>query len=215
MLRRFLLLAFAATALPAAVNAQAFNVSARAGTLGLGGEVGVTVLSNLGVRGGVGVIPIDYEGTYSELDYSVTPTSPLMNLGVDFYTGFGTLRVGGGVLVLSNPTEMSGEYVGTFEVGDETFVGDARIDGELDHGSAAPYVIFGTGRATGSGMGIFLDIGAAFLSEPELTLTASGTATQDPRFQEALEEERQAAEQDANDFLRILPIFSFGFRFGF
>lgn len=214
MLRRLVVTAVLTVLLPAAATAQSINVSARAGTLGVGGELGLNLTSKLALRAGAGIIPIDLEATYSDLEYSVKPASPLLNAGFDFYPGLGGLRIGGGVLLVSKPTELEGTYTGTYQIGESTYTGTTQLFGEMDHGSAAPYVVIGTGHATGRGMGFFLDLGLGFLKEPALTLTASGDATQHPDFEENLERERAAAEQAAKDYLRVLPIFSIGFRFG-
>ncbi|CAN5770646.1 hypothetical protein BH23GEM10_BH23GEM10_18220 [soil metagenome] len=215
MTRTLMLAAAAVAALPALLHAQSPGIAMRAGTLGIGVEAGIGVISRFGVRAGYSVMPIRYETSYSGHQYTVQPTSPLKNIGIDYYPGIGDLRIGAGMLFISGPTELEGRFAGAFEIGGEPFIGDARVRGEFDHGSSAPYVIMGFGHPTGGGMNLFLDLGLGYLGKPDLSLTASGTATQDPRFQGALERERQQAERDANEYFQLLPIFSFGFRYGF
>jgi hypothetical protein len=93
-------------ALPMSASAQTIGVgiAARAGSLGFGGEVAVGVSRYLGVRAGIGVMPLSYTGDVEDVNYRVESTSPMKNIGVDFYPGFFDLRLGGGLLFISNPT---------------------------------------------------------------------------------------------------------------
>lgn len=215
MTRILVLAAAAIVVLPTLLHAQSPGIAVRAGTLGVGVETGIRVGGRFGVRGGYSIMPIRYETLYSGNEYTVQPTSPLRNIGIDYYPGIGDLRIGGGMLFISEPTELEGNFSGTFQIGGEPFVGDTEIRGEFDHGVWAPYAIMGFGHPTGGGMNLFLDLGLGYLGKPDLSLTASGTATQDPRFADALERERRQAEADANEYFQLLPIFSFGFRYGF
>jgi hypothetical protein len=216
MMRKLLAVALTAGLLPAAASAQGIGVGARAGTLGVGGEVAVGLTSKFAIRGGFGVLPVEFSRTYSDVEYTVEPTSPLANIGVDFYPLGTSLRIGAGMLFLSQPTKLGGEFTGTVEIGDQTYTGDdvGTLSGELDHGSSAPYAIIGFGSHTGRGIGIFLDLGAAFMTDPALRLEASGPIADDPQFEQNLERERAAAEEGAKDFLKILPIASIGIRIG-
>ena len=213
MLRTILLSVTLAISLAVPVDAQ-FNVSPRAGTIGVGGEVGLTLGGSIGVRAGYGVVPVSYETQYGGLIYKVSPSSPVMNVGINYFPGLGRLRFGGGLIFVTRPSEIETEQAGTFEIGGQTYVGDARITGNFDHGSMAPYVIIGFGTPSGSGLGPFLDVGAAAFGRPDLTLSATGTATLQPGFGQSLAREAREAEQDGSAYLRILPIFSLGFRFG-
>jgi hypothetical protein len=216
MMRKALLVAAAAVVLPHALAAQTIGVGVRASTFGVGGEVSLRLMNNIGIRGGFGVFPSDYTGDIDDVQYTVEPTSPLMNVGVDFYPGRGGLRVGGGLLLISKETSLTGEYTGTVDIGGRTYTGSevGSLTGLLDHGTSAPYVNIGFGRTTARGIGLFLDLGAAFMSEPGLTLTASGPAAGRPEFQADLERERQKAQEDARKYLKVLPLVSIGLKFG-
>jgi hypothetical protein len=215
MMRMALVVAVTVVTLPGAAFAQSFGIGVRGGTFGFGGEVSIRLMDNLGVRGGVGVLPFEYSGDFGDVRYSVKPTSPLMNAGVDFFPGFGSLRVGAGLLFVTNTTDLTGEYTGTVDIGGRTYRGDevGTLTGALDHGSMAPYLNLGFG-GRGRGVGLFLDLGAAFMPDPTLTLEASGPAANNPQFRQDLEEERRNAEEDARKYLRIFPVISLGLRFG-
>jgi hypothetical protein len=216
MLRRTLILAAAVAMLPLPAPAQTVGIGMRAGTFGLGGELSVRLTDNLAVRGGVGVLPVEWTGDLGDISYTVKPTSPLGNVGIDFFPGGAGLRLGAGLLFISETTDLTGEYSGTVRIGDRTYTGAevGSLTGLLDHGSMAPYVNIGFGRGAARGLGLFLDLGAAFMAEPSLTLRATGPATQSAEFQQNLEKERQKAEEDARRYLRIFPMVSIGLRFG-
>jgi hypothetical protein len=215
-MRNALLAGILALALPIGAHAQTLGIGARVGTLGLGGEVSFRLTDHLGVRGGMGVIPVEYEGEWDDLGYTITPTSPLTNIGVDVYPMGGGFRIGGGLLFFTEETTVFGQHVGQVEIGGNVYQGSdlGTLTGSLDHGAMAPYAIVGFGRTTARGIGLFLDLGAAFLAEPSLTVTASGPIASNAQFQADLEEHRQQAEEDAAAYLRLLPIISLGLRFG-
>jgi hypothetical protein len=217
MLRR-IMMTCTLIALPMSASAQTIGVgiAARAGSLGFGGEVAVGVSRYLGVRAGIGVMPLSYTGDVEDVNYRVESTSPMKNIGVDFYPGFFDLRLGGGLLFISNPTTFDARYSGTIDINGQTYT-DAEVGalrGELDHGSAAPYAIIGLGRQTNKGIGIFLDVGAAFLEEQRMSYTSTGALSSDPTFQANLAAEASEIEDEVNKYVKVFPILSAGIRFG-
>lgn len=219
MLRKVLVAASAVTMLlPTAVSGQSIGigVAARAGSLGFGGEVAVNVTRFFGVRGGIGVMPLSYNGEMEDVHYHVESTSPLSNVGVDFYPGFFDVRLGGGLLFIQNPTTFDARYSGQVEIGGTMYSDEevGALTGDLDHGSAAPYVVLGLGRQTNRGIGIFLDLGAAFLEEQRMSYSTTGTLSGDPNFEAALEAEAQEIEDEVNRYVKVYPILSAGIRYG-
>lgn len=219
MLRKVLVAASAAAMLlPTVVSAQSIGVgvAARAGTLGFGGEVAVNVTRFFGVRGGIGIMPFSYNGEMEDVHYHVESTSPLTNVGVDFYPGFFDVRLGGGLMFLQNPTTFDARYSGTITINGTQYT-DAEVGalrGDMDHGSSAPYVVLGLGRQTNKGLGIFLDLGAAFLEEQRMSYTTTGTLSGDPDFEAALEAEARAIEDEVNRYVKVYPILSAGIKYG-
>jgi hypothetical protein len=218
MLRNALIAATVAALLPTGVSAQSIGVgvAARAGSLGFGGEVAVNVTRHIGVRGGIGVLPLSYTGEVENIRYHIDSASPISNVGIDFYPGFFDLRVGGGLMFISNPTTFDARYSGTITINGAPY-SDAEVgelSGDLNHGSAAPYVILGLGRQTNRGIGIFLDLGAAFLDEQRFSYTATGAATDDPEFNDNLDAEARRIEDRVNRYVKLYPILSAGIRYG-
>jgi hypothetical protein len=215
-MRKALIVILAALALPAGASAQSLGLGVRAGTFGVGAELSYQLTDRIAVRGGYGVVPVEYSGDFGDITYTIEPTSPLPNIGIDLYPGRGGFRVGGGVLFVQDYTTLTAEYTGTVDVGGRTYSGSeaGTLIGLLDHGGIAPYATLGFGRTTARGIGLFVDLGAAFMEEPSVTLTASGPAANHPQFREDLERERQNLEEDARDYLRIWPIASIGLKIG-
>lgn len=219
MLRRILIAAYVVIMLPTGVSAQSVGVgvAARAGSLGFGGEVAVNVSRYVGVRGGIGALPLSYTGDVEDINYRVESASPISNVGVDFYPGFHDVRVGAGMLFINNPTTFDARYSGTININGRTYTDKevGELMGDLDHGSSAPYVVLGLGRQTNRGIGIFLDLGAAFLDEQRFSYTATGVAADDPTFNENLEAEARRIEDRVNKYVKVYPILSAGIKYGF
>ena len=218
MLRK-ILIAAALFVLPMSVSAQSIGVgiAARAGSLGLGGEAAVNVTRFLGVRAGIGALPLSYKGDVDEINYHIQSTSPMKNIGVDFYPGFFDVRVGGGLLFISKPTTFDARYSGTVMINGQPYTDEEVGDlvGRVDHGGAAPYAIIGLGRQTNKGIGIFFDLGAAFLEEQRFRYTVTGALQDDPTFQQELAAEAQKIEDEVNRYVKVYPILSAGIKFGF
>jgi hypothetical protein len=203
---------------PASASAQTIGVgvAGRAGSLGFGGELAVNFTRYFGVRGGIGVMPLSYAGDVEDVRYHIDSASPISNIGVDFYPGFFDVRLGGGMMFIRNPTTFDARYSGQITIGDNTYT-DAEggaLTGNLDHGSSAPYVVLGLGRQTNRGLGIFLDLGAAFLDEQRMSYTTTGTLSGDPTFEAELQAEAQAIEDEVNRYVKVYPILSAGIRYG-
>src|SRR5688572_17046328 len=91
------LAALMACALPAIASAQ-ISVGARAGTLGLGGEVSFGATRMVAIRGGIGAIPYDYKNSFEGVDYTVMAPERIWSIGVDVYPFGGGLRLSAGLL---------------------------------------------------------------------------------------------------------------------
>ncbi|MDP9139409.1 MAG: hypothetical protein M3O62_01280, partial [Pseudomonadota bacterium] len=122
-----------------------------------------------------------------------------------------------------------------YEVGGREYTATGRIDGDVDFGSAAPYLGLGWGGTTsGNGFGLSFDAGVMFADAPSVLLTAQGRAcdstltacdpsgpsgfdveSNDPRaqaFRGELDNERQEVEQDIEG-LRYWPVVSLGLHY--
>ena len=221
-MRRFAFVAAAALALAAqAAPASAqLGIGARIGTLGLGADVTYGLTNRVALRGGIGVIPIEPEGDFTDVTYKIEPPSPLSTLGVDFYVTSG-LRLIGGVLFGTKETTITGVFTGSATVGDQTYDADDVGDlvGVVESSSAAPFVGIGLGQGLVPGLNLTFDFGVAFLKEPTLALSASGplATRQDAvgnEFRASLERERVDIEEELQKYLKYYPIVNIAVRFG-
>jgi hypothetical protein len=205
----------AGAVLPTALQAQV-GVVARGGTLGLGGELSFDINKFVGLRGGIGAIPVKPSGTFGDVDFQINPPSSLTNAGIDLYPTGGAFRLSGGFL-LSHDFNMEGQYTGTqtVTINGTQYTGTqtGTVRGAFDYSSAAPYATFGfAGR--GKGFGLSLDIGAAMLGSPTLKLTADGPIAQNATFQQNLTAEQVKDQKKADKYMKILPLVSLGIRIG-
>ena len=201
--------------LPAPALGQGVGVGARVGTLGLGGEAAVGVTERIVVRGGLGFTPFEPDATFDEIDVTLTlPT--WYNAGVDLYLN-GAMRIGGGMLFKADDPELLGEFNQPQDIGGTTYTPQelGTLTGVIDSSDSVPYVLLGFGKHTAPGFGLFLDLGVAFLGEPDVRLDASGgTVSDDPSTQSALDQEAEDFEADMRTYLRFWPILSMGLRIG-
>ena len=204
-------LAFAA---PAAVQAQGFSVALKAGSTGVGGDLGIALTSRLGLRAGVGVLPFSFESDFDGDPFSITPPQ-LFGIGAVDLTLIGPLRLTAGLLYRSDDIVFDAEFSGGREIGDEFYEEGGRLDGAVTSSTVAPFVGIGLGRAIGRGVGIFTEFGVAFTGDPGVEVTASGPITSEPGFNTELERERASIEQDIRDVYRYWPMLNIGLRIGF
>lgn len=216
VIRALALSILVASLAPSAALAQGLGLGGRVGTLGLGGEVAVGLTDRIVVRGGLGFVPYDPPLTFGDLDVELSlPT--VYNVGIDLYLN-GAFRIGGGVLFRSEDPEVTGTFQGPQEIGGTTFTPQelGTLTGVFDANDRAPYILIGFGRHTAEGAGLFIDLGVAFVGEPDVRLSASGGMLSDDTdpLRSALDGEAAEFEADMREYLKLWPILSIGFRLG-
>lgn len=205
--------------LPAIASAEGINLSGRASTLGLGGEIGYAINDYVNVRVGFNNYSYDYDTTEDDIDYEFDLELDSRALLVDFHPFAGTFRITGGIL--DNANELNGRAVpnGSYEIGDETYTPEevGTLYSNVKLGEDNPlYVGLGWSKALGtSGFGIGFDVGMVMMGSPTLTLTPEGgTLAADPAFQDDIEAEEQAAQEDLDDFENY-PVIALGITYQF
>ncbi|HSH75141.1 MAG TPA: hypothetical protein VLA09_05640 [Longimicrobiales bacterium] len=217
MQRRLWALSIAAFALaPGSSVAQGIGIGARLGTLGLGGEAAVDLTDRLALRAGLGLSPIEPSATFDDLHVALTlPT--WYNVGLDVYLN-GAVRLGAGILFKSEDPELTGEFNAPQDVGGVTFTPEelGTLTGVIDSSDRVPYLLVGFGKHTAPGVGLFLDLGVAFLGDPEVRLGARGGTISDQQepLRTALDQEEDDFESDMHTYLEFWPIVSLGLRIG-
>jgi hypothetical protein len=225
MIRRALVLAaLLALSLASIGSAQGFALAARAGTIGLGAEGAYGVGDWLTLRGGLGLASLEIDSSnLIEVDDDVTLTLTLpktwCNVGADLNLG-DRFRIGGGILFKNDEPTLVGSLsaTGTVEIGGMEYSGTevSSVTAILDSNDQAAYAIIGFGSPRGRGIGLFLDVGVAFLGDPEVTLSATGdeAIVGSNEFQSQLRAEEQRIRERAYWYLKTWPILNLGVRIG-
>ena len=79
-------------ALPAAASAQV-GVGVRAGTTGLGGDLGIALSPNLVLRGGLGIQPVNPNMTLSDIKFEVNLPSSFAQVGLELFPSGAGFRI--------------------------------------------------------------------------------------------------------------------------
>lgn len=205
--------AFVICSLPASTAAQVgIGVAGHVGTMGLGVDVAIQAAPNVGVRVGGNVIPVDLDGTFSDVDFTMELQSPQYTAMLDLYP-IGCFRLSGGLRYSNSNIILSGDVSESVDIGGTSYSLDSLI-GTIVTPDLSPYVGIGLGNPAASRFGFFLDLGVAYQGEPELDLDAFGNATTIPGFDEDLEDERLDIEDALGTYFKFYPVISLGISIG-
>ncbi|HEY0975427.1 MAG TPA: hypothetical protein VGE57_13115 [Solimonas sp.] len=235
-----------ATAVSASEDARATtDDTGSAGGLGLRvGTAGLAVDYTYGLNRYVDLRAGYHFGAYSAdveedgIDYDGKLKINAAALMVDVKPFAGGFRITGGLYTASPELTLKASGRNDYDVGSSTYTGDLRLDGDVDLGSAAPYLGIGWGGTTnGHGFGASVDLGVMFTASPDVTLDVTGRACDatlvacdpngptgfnvddpnDPRaqqFQADKDEEIRNLEEDAKDF-KLWPVLMVGLHYRF
>jgi hypothetical protein len=183
--------------------------------MGLGADIAVALNPRISLRGGANFIPYQPTITSGDIDYEAGIPSPQFIGAVDLFLASG-FRLSGGIRIKSGELELTGELSEPVEIGDETYdpADVGTLTGTVITKDASPYLGIGWGNVAMSRLGFFVDLGVALHGSPGVELTASGPIAGDPSFEDDLDREAQALEEDLEAF-KVYPILSLGVSFGF
>ncbi len=193
-------------------------VAAKAGTLGIGGDLITNLIPQVNLRGGVQWLGFDFDAQFDEVDYNVDVDllHPLVML--DWHPFNGSFRVSGGVLFRSGDIQLEASSGTSLEIDGVTYpaVEVGVLRGDVDSRPVAPYIGIGWGNALGKTgrCGIITDFGVAFMGSPDVDLCATGPIASDPTFRAQLAEEEKDI-QDELDVFRIYPVLSISLYYRF
>lgn len=220
-MRSACLAAFLATLL-AMDGASAAGVGVRAGTTGIGGDVGFELVPTLAAR--VGYSWLNFNTSVDSTDTSYDAKSKLSNgnLFLDWAPLGPLFRVTGGIIFNDNKVDVTAQATnGTFTLGGTTYsaVDVGSLTGTVKSGnSAAPYLGIGYGRVSGAGINFYADLGVMFQGTPKASLTA----TCGPATPAALCSQIQASTaleavdlQDSIKNFKYYPVANIGITIGF
>lgn len=211
-----------ATAIQAA--AQTVSVGSRAGSIGIGPDVSVSWDDRFILRGGASLLPLAVDLTpvfrlADNLSARVAFPNAFYTFGAAMEQGI--FRVGAGLLYKHDDPRL------VIELGDGASVkiGNGRytvlqiteLTATLRSDPWAPYLLVGLGEHNARGLDIFVDVGVAFLNDPELVLAARGESAllRSRLFRDNLSAEQFTVRRDLGNLVDYWPIVSFGVRYGF
>lgn len=217
LLRKRLLVA--AGALLLAANASANDnlwFGAKAGSLGLGIEATWRPIPWFDLRAGHNRFDYDDDGVTSGIAYDATLGLETTYATANLLFPVSPMRLTVGAFDNGNELVMQSQEQQTYIVGGVEFtpdeVGQLRTTASFD--SPSPYLGIGFDFEIVGRLGLTLDLGVLWQDQPIVTLTADGTAADNPTFMDALENERQELVEETEDF-KAWPVLSLGLNFNF
>jgi hypothetical protein len=199
----------------AAFSAQAAGVGVRAGSTGVGGDIGFNVAPTLDAR--VGYSYLRYKTHYnSDINYDAKLQLSNLNGLLDWSPFPGGFRVSGGLIANQNKVDLHSTG-GSFTVNGNSYA-SGDVNGTVKSGrSLAPYLGIGYGNVARAGVNFYFDLGIMFMGSPKASLSASCgslNATQCAQLRSDLDEERAKIENDLKKY-KYFPVANIGITIGF
>lgn len=152
---------------------EALGVAAKAGTLGLGGEISVPVLPNTRLRGGFNYLSYSFDSTISDITYDFEPEYNSVSLLLDVHPFGGTFFLSGGVYLNNNNVGVTGSLDRGKIPSDlakyASLADMVSINGDVEFNPIAPYAGIGwRSNNFASGWGFAIDLGVLFQGPPDV-----------------------------------------------
>lgn len=207
--------------LVAGQSIQAAGVGVRAGTTGVGGDIGIEIMPTLSARVGYSWLSFNTSVDSDDVEYDAKPRLSNGNLFLD-WSPLGPFRITGGIVFNDNKIDVTGVPTGgTFTLNGVVYPASAigSLTGTVKSGqSAAPYLGIGYGNVAGAGVNFYFDLGVMFQGSPKASLTAtcgaSLTAGQCAQLQANAAAEAIDLQNSINNF-KYYPVANIGVTIGF
>jgi len=211
-----------AMSIVAAGSAGAAGVGVRAGTTGVGGDIGWGIAPTLSARVGYSWLN-NYSVDVSTTDVTYNGKLNLSNLsGLLDWSPLGPFRITAGIVGANNKLDVTGVPTnGTFTINGATYQASdvGNLSGTVKPANrVAPYLGFGYGNVAGAGVNFYFDIGVMFQGSPKSTLTANCGPTLNAGQCTQLQTNVAAEQQMLDDKLskyKYYPVASIGISIGF
>jgi hypothetical protein len=208
----FVAVAMAATAF----SAQAAGVGVKAGTTGIGADVGMNLAPTLDAR--IGYSYFSWKTHYkSDVNYDAKLRLSNLNALLDFSPFPGAFRFSGGLIANGNKADLNSTG-NTFQVNGTTYnSNNVSLNGTVKSGrSIAPYFGIGYGNVARAGVNFYFDLGIMFMGSPKVSLSSSCnlSAAQCAQLRNDLNAEQGRIEDDLKKY-RYFPVANIGLTIGF
>jgi hypothetical protein len=202
--------AIVAAALAATAGvAQAGGVGVRAGTTGVGVDLGGDVIPTLGWRLGVSGMNVNTHVDTNDVRYDAKAKVLTGSLLLD-WSPLGPFRISGGFMPNRNKIDLTGQ-----PGSGSSLPAGSSLTGEVKpERSFAPYLGIGYGNVWTRGVNFYFDLGVMFQGSPQVSLSCQSANPADcAAAQPRLEEERQRV-QDKVDRYKYYPVANIGLTIG-
>jgi hypothetical protein len=201
--------------------AQAAGIGVRAGTTGLGADIGFGLIPTLAAR--VGYSGLSYSTTIDETDIDYDSKLRLSNLHLLLdWSPLGPFRLTGGFVVNDNKVDVTGRPTGgTYTINGVSYPATAvgSLSGSIKSGNRmAPYLGIGYGNVSGFGVNFYFDLGVMLQGSPTANLGVTcGTAlsaTQCSQLRTDVAAEQARLQNEIKNF-KVYPVANIGVTIGF
>ncbi len=224
-----LLVALLAMVGPATSFAANSSFGGTAGSAGIGIEFTTRLHQKLRLRALLSGLTIPVDGAQDDIDYEIDVSTFYAGVLLDFHPAANAFRLSAGLALVEPELDLQSVAMqDNYQIGNSSFSGTIAISGTANFNPMAPWISIGwSTNQNGSGFYWSGDLGFAFIGEPKLSVSATGTAidnnnpaagefdvTNSADFLDELERERRALEDDFSSF-QIAPIFNIGIGYRF
>lgn len=202
-----------ALAIAATGSAGAAGIGVRAGTNGLGADLGFSVAPTLSARFGYSWLDnYSVDVSTTDVNYSGTLKFSSVSALLD-WSLLGPFRITGGIMSGNNRVDVTGVPTS----GAASSVG--TLSGTIKPGKrTAPYLGIGYGNVAGAGVNFYIDIGVIFQGSPKSSLSATCAPTATPAqcvsLQSSVAAEQAALNEKISKY-KYYPVASVGITIGF
>jgi hypothetical protein len=197
-----------AGAFAACGSLHAAGIGVRAGTTGIGADVGFNVAPAIDARVGYSALKWSHDVDTSNASYKGDAKLSNLNALVDFHPLGPVFRLTGGIILNDNKYEANGR----------PNFGPGSINAKVEAGHrAAPYLGVGWGNVAGAGVNFYADLGVMFMGSPKATLNADCTGLSAPQcsFLQGQAASEQGALEDKLHRFKVFPVLNIGVTIGF
>ncbi len=150
-----------------------FGFAAKAGTLGLGGEIRSGVFADLYVRAGYNTLLFDVDSSSSYVDYNMEAEFQNIAMLMDWHPFSGVFRVTFGLFVNNNEFAVTGtpraENFPAEYAAFSPYAENIKVKGTVVFERLSPYLGFGwASNANEPGWGVAFDMGILFQGSPQM-----------------------------------------------
>lgn len=195
----------------AAAFGQGMGITAKVGTLGVGGDLTMPLGGGLNLRGGYNWFSYDDTVSLNEADVDGKLDMNTIPLLLDWHCFGGGFRLSGGMVMNNNEIKLSTSPGTVLELEGQNFRVNS-LDGSVTFDDYAPYAGFGYGNAVGrDGRWHFAcDFGVLFQGDPKVDATATASNPSAQRaLNQALQYEIDSYQDDIKGYA-YWPVISVG-----